>query len=249
MRLLGVSFAFITLSLSSCAETESENVKSSGVRAEIEVVADGSGTTDVDVQLEVGSSGGLRTQLELSNGDSLIAYANGEQRTLTKIERLFGTHYVTSFDFDSPNIEFRIALNRNNDVSAPNSTVLLPDPFTITTPQSGERFARNADIVTIWEPGFSDHSIRIDYDLFCSDGESIIVLGTEEVISDSGQHSINATELLGVRANHPSTQNGCDLEITVTRARSGNLDPNYGEGGYIKAKQERTRTVQIVAAE
>jgi hypothetical protein len=240
-------FALISVLLTACSDTESDNVKTTGVHAEIEVVANGSGNTDINVQLEVGSGGEFTTQLDLSNGDTLVAYANGEEQTLTKVEKLLGTHYVTTFNFDSTNIEFRVALLRNNDESAPNSTVLLPDPFAITSPNSGEIFARNADIVTTWDPGFSNHSIRVNYELYCSDGNYISTYQIERVISDSGQHTINATDLLGSHASQTSTQNGCDLNIIVSRTRYGNLDPNYGEGGYIKASQKRSRTVRIAA--
>jgi len=246
MRQLTACFTLILVIVTGCADTESENVKTTGVRAEIEVVANGSGNTDIDVQLEVGSGGELATQLELSNGDSLIAYANGEERTLTKVNKLLGIHYVTTFNFDSPNIEFRVELLRNNDQSAPNSTVLLPDPFAITDPVGNEVFARNADILTTWDPqGFSDHSMKVVYELYCSNGNSISTSRTERNVSDIGQYSINAVEVLGSLANQPSSQSGCDLDIIVSRTRYGNLDPNYGEGGYIKASQKRARTVRI----
>lgn len=250
MKKLTTSVALVLLLIAACADTESENVKTEGVHAEIEVSADGSGNTDIDAQLEVGSRGELATQLDLSNGDALVAYANGEEQTLTKVEELLGIHYVTTFNFDSSNIEFRIALLRNNDTSAPNSTVLLPDPFTITAPNNNATYARNADIVTTWDPGFSNFSMKIAYDLYCSDGSFVSKLQTQRAISsDSGQYSINVAELLNPYANHPSTQAGCDVDITVSRTRYGNLDPNYGEGGYIRASQQRTVSVRIAAVQ
>jgi hypothetical protein len=250
MKKFTAASALVPIFLASCADTESENVRTEGVHAEIEVIADGSGNTDIDAQLEVGSRGELATQLDLSNGDALVAYADGEERTLTKVEELLGIHYVTTFNFASPNIEFRVALLRNEDTSAPNSTVLLPDPFNITGPNDNQTFARNADIVTTWDPGFSSFSMKIAYDMYCSDGSSILEMRKERPIdSDSGQYSINAAELLSPYANHTRTQAGCDIDITVSRTRYGNLDPNYGEGGYIRASQQRSISVRIAAVQ
>ena len=55
-----------------CTSTESENVTTQGINADIDVIADGSGLTVVRAQLEVGSGGIGGTQLDLSPGTKKV---------------------------------------------------------------------------------------------------------------------------------------------------------------------------------
>lgn len=228
------------LALAGCAKTDSENVKSKGISAGISVVADGRGDTDVWTTLEVGN-GLFATQLTLSSSDHLLAYANG----ITKVMKYDGfpllVAYQATFPFDDEDTEFRVEFNREQDVSAPNSTVTLPAPFSITSAK-GVTYAKDAIVSVNWEPAYTPDRMLVDYNVNCtgSDGgkhPASYTVGAD----DNGQRDISVAEILAnASPGFSDSSKGCSMEITVMRQRTGTIDPHYGEGGQISAEQRRS---------
>lgn len=247
----------IIASLGGCGKTESENVKSKGVHAEIDLIAQGDGYSKIRVRLQVGESGLLRTDLELSSGDRLIAYAKGLSQELSKstgifgdiFDFLFGISYVTTLPFDDDGALFQVAFERSDGFDAPNSRVTLPDAFSITT--ADDLVYTDSDLVVVnWEPFNSPEKMSIEYRFDCEDVNFNSLVGSYTLLApDSGQLDMPVAEILtrGGQSAMADFTNGCDLEITLVRKRKGTIDPNYGEGGHIYAQQRRMIEARIAA--
>ncbi|WP_455207493.1 hypothetical protein [Kaarinaea lacus] len=235
----------VALLMAGCSRTESENVTSRGIHADIEVAAGGNSVTEVEVELKVGN-GISGTLLELSGGDRLLAHANGITQQLGKDEDLFGIKYITSFNFNDASSQFRIEFERSEAVSAPNSVVSLPLPPNITMPASGDIIAAGADLTVAWEPAFTPDSMRVRFITKCHGSNGSYY--SREVIQhprDTGSYTINTSEFSSVDPVLFHDVTNCDLDVTVFREKRGTLDPNYGEGGRIVAIQRRTVIVQL----
>lgn len=236
----------LSLTMAGCSRTESENVTSRGIHADIEVSTGGNGFTDVEAQLTVGSGIG-GTLLELSGGDRLLAHANGVTQQMSKDEDLFELKYKTTFNFSDPGTQFRIEFDRSEAVSAPNSVVSLPLAPNITMPIAGETVLNGSHLTVAWEPAFTPDSMRLRFITTCQ-----AISGAQHIREvnrhprDSGSFRVNTVELVTADPDLLADFTSCVLDITLYRERGGSIDPNYGEGGRIIAIQRRTVIVQLV---
>ncbi|HBA36216.1 MAG TPA: hypothetical protein DCZ12_19000, partial [Gammaproteobacteria bacterium] len=139
------------------------------------------------------------------------------------------------------NTEFKIALDRPDGKNAPNSSVTLPAPVTITSPATGATFRRD-DILTLsWTPASNNMTeLRIGHvSSRCTDalGEMIITstkVNDALLSSDPGNLERRASIFLPPFTQQ-DLQASCVVDIEVRRRRIGTVDPNIGEGGYFYA--------------
>ncbi len=234
-RITGILFS-ATLA-AGCSSTSSDNVTTEGIHADIDVFANGSGTTVVDAELEVGSDGIGRTSLELVAGDTLTVTANGIQKTMTEDSDVLGRYrYISSFDFDDAGTMFTVSFSRNNGVSAPNSNVTLPEGFLVQSPVSNDVFSQDQDVPVVWTPSGTSIVPEISVTLTCFTTGGVGFSDTDPVTlsSDSGAASIPVASLIPIGTHDPARL--CEGEVLLSRARRGNLDPAFGEGGNITAQ-------------
>jgi hypothetical protein len=215
-----------------CTSVKSTDLETSGMSAHIGVTADGQGNTAVSAELTVDNS--LTDFVDLSPGDSFAAKAGGTSQSMTRGDLLGIISYSTSFSGQAaPGTAYTVALSRKApDVSAPSSTCSIPQPFEITSPASGLAYSRGGDgiVVTYSNAGQSD---PVSYQL---SGPCVNTAGGT-ISPDSGSFTI-AKSTLVASGGAPS----CTVSLTVTRARSGQLDPAYGYGGSITCGQARSIT-------
>ena len=244
-KLVIITFLSLLLVLSGCSKTESENVTSQGIRADIEVVSGGHGSSEVKVELRVGD-GLFGTLLELSNSDRLLAHANGVTQQLGKDEDLFEIMYKTTFNIDDEGTQFRVELQRDEGVSAPNSIVTLPLSPNVTMPANDDTVALGSDLTVAWEPAFTQDSMSVRFIIECrgTNGSYYSSDDTHSAV-DNGVFRINTSEISSIDPEVFDDMINCPLEIIVYRKRRGSLDPGYGEGGRIVAIQRRAVTVQL----
>lgn len=234
-------FILCFIAISACTSTSSENVTTQGIAADIDIFADGSGRTFVDVELSVGSGGIAGTSLRLGPGDLLTATANGIEKTLTEDSSIFGEYsYVTSFDFDDANTVFTVSLDRTDGTNAPNSNVALPDGFTIASPNSSNVFGTDGTIPIVWSPSGTSIVPDIHVTLTCTLTSGLLITDLEVIFlgNDSGSTNLPVASIMPIGTL--DTSRLCDGTVELSRWRSGNLDPNYGEGGQIDAEQAET---------
>jgi hypothetical protein len=233
--------ACLPVFLLACSKTESENVTSRGIHADIEVSSTSSDSTRVEVELKVGS-GIDGTLIELSNGDRLLAHANGITKQLSKDESLVYIKYRTYFDTGAEGTRFRIELNRSENANVPNSTVSLPLVPNITMPANGETIPPNTNLTVAWEPAYTRDSIKIRFITECG---GFYEREVNYNPGDIGSFTVNTAELNNLNPERYPDIVNCDLKITVYRRRRGSIDPGYGEGGHITAIQRRDVAVQL----
>lgn len=231
--------------LAGCSKTESENLNTKGIYADIEVIGKSNGTTDVLVDLDAGSGLG-GTDLELSDGDLLTASAQGQTQILTKSDNLLNVEYTTTFDVNTEGVEFIISFTRENGLDAGDSRVTLPAPFSLNSPRNDETFALD-DLVSLeWAPFDESGKMAVSSTYSChrSNGsggtDSIFGSGLSETVPDDGLTTYTMRQLLRGGSQLESYDRGCTVEIILSRNRAGIIDNNFGEGGQITAKQSRS---------
>ena len=223
-----------------CTSTSTENVTTQGISADIDVFADGAGRTFVDVKLEVGSGGIGGTSLRLGPNDSLTVRASGVQQNMTEDASIFGEYsYFTTFGFDDANTVFTVSFNRANGMSAPNSNVALPNGFTVTSPSSSDVFGTGDTIPIIWSPSGTSIVPSVFVRLSCTLTSGLTTVDVETITlgSDNGIASLPVASVMPIGTL--DTSRLCDGTVELARWRSGNLDPNYGEGGQIDAEHAK----------
>jgi hypothetical protein len=221
---------------SGCSSTTSDNVTTEGINADIDVFANGSGSTFVDAELEVGDGLG-GTSLELVAGDSLTVTANGIQKTMTEDASIIGRfRYEASFDFDDAGTMFTVSFSRNNGTNAPNSNVTLPAGFVVQSPQSNDVFNQADDVPIQWTPNGTTITPDIDVSLSCTTMSGIVFTASQDVATsgDTGVASLPVASVIPIGTL--DTTRLCEGEVHFSRWRRGNLDPAYGEGGDITAE-------------
>ncbi len=233
-----------------CSQTDSDNIKTSGMRADIHVSAWEEGATEVIVNLSVGSGGIGGTEVELSSGDSLVARAFGETKTLRKKSDLLGIHYETAFASSAGSEAVVVAFNRADGDGAPNSTVVLPQSFMVAGPSSGQELDADEVLMFSWSPTSTTGTFSIKTFIDCSyddnQDETVAVLDIETItIEDDGAYDIYVSDLLASLQNQLPNSGLCDLKVTFTRRNTGELDPGFEEGGSISAIQTREREYRI----
>jgi hypothetical protein len=228
MRTIKPGFVSLVLSTWLAAgcrqEVESTDVQTSGVYPVIDVTADGSGSTRVQVKLKVGGWAS-NTFLELTGEDRLTATAGG----VTKDLAVSGSvTYAATFPDQAAGPLVIAFLRGEAHTSAPNTTVNLPAPFTLTL--GATEVSRAAgELPLAWTPAGSG-----DLDLSLVGGCVDLVLQT---IPDDGSDAIAGDEL---RARNAT--DACTVTLTLARAQSGEVDPAFTEGGNVKASQVRDAT-------
>jgi hypothetical protein len=218
-----------------CTSIQSADIKTAGMSAMMQVVADGTGRTAVTAQLNVDNNS--TDFVDLSSGDTLVATAGGPSQTMARSDFAGAISYQTSFSGrDAAGTQYVIAFNRTSDVSAPLSTCVMPSPFAITAPTANGTPSRaNSDIVVTYNNSGTQDPMTWSAGGDCVKGE---VGGS--VPGDTGSFTIAKGSLV---PNDPTQMTvTCQAHITLTRERVGQLDSHFGSGGGINAQQVRTVT-------
>ncbi len=235
----GLHLALLALGLSvlaGCSQVDSDAIRTSGMYADLKIEADGSGGSVASASLTVGGASSV-TFINLSGGDSLVTLVGGNRYAMVRHEVLGVISYRAFPPVNAANAAFRISLLRDGDADAPNSEVTLPAPFAITAPLSGSAFSRATQALTVtWSGSGATDPLTWQISGDCIVGQS------------GNQASDVGTLLIPAGAIQPRTgqgANSCTAEIRFFRTRSGTVDPAYGEGGELHARQ--TRAVSILS--
>ncbi|MFT7520952.1 MAG: hypothetical protein ACI9MC_003103, partial [Kiritimatiellia bacterium] len=219
----------LLLATAACEDISSTDLLTGGINAHIVGTARGTGQTEVVAVLKAG--GGLsNTFVDLEGDDELSVTAGDQSATLVKRSLGVLHDYAATVDFDSPDETFAVAFDRLVDEGAPNSTFVLPDPFTLGA--VADAMDPTTTLEVSWSPA-EDGEIEVTIDGSC------ILTYTQDEGNDTGSASI-----LGSNVETIEDEAGvsCPIEITVRRTLGGQLDPAFKEGGLVQGRQERTTT-------
>jgi hypothetical protein len=208
-------------------EVESTDIRTSGVFPVIDVTADGSGSSRVEVRLKVGGRAS-NTYLELVGDDSLQVTAAGTTKVL---DSSGGVAYAATFPTEAPGT-FLISFMRGAaDTSAPSTTVELPTPFTMAL-EAREVSRSTSDLAFTWSP--STGTGDMESTLFGSCINTVI-----EPIPDDGAAIISRDRIHPPDSRRSET---CTVTLSLARRQSGQVDPAFTEGGTVTARQVRSAT-------
>ena len=223
------AFALVGLgALSGCKETvDSQNIKTQGIAAIISATAETDAETRLIATLKVGGDES-NTYVDLSSGDAIFAVTDDKRVEMQAQET--GV-YEAEFNTAAAETEFTVDLQRADDDDAPASRGTLPAPFTLTIGAS--QVSRAADITVTWTPSGSNDDVRLELNGSC------IFLETIDVPGDSGSHTIPANTLkpTGSMDQPPPT---CDVNVSMTRSRSGTVDSAFDSESSFVLRQVRT---------
>ena len=224
--------ALLAAGASGCAKTESSDLLTSGIYADLSARATGTGTTTVSATLYVGSPSNLNF-VELTVDDQLIASYGSQTKAMTQTELGNIVSHTAEFSTDAEGAEFAIAFQRTVDAGALASTVTLPAKFTLAGgPASASRAAA---LALSWSPLANADAMAWKATGACiGDAQGAAA-------NDPGTMTIPAGTL--VKLQGQNVADSCPVTITVTRAHAGVLDPHYGKGGTAMGSQDRTLTM------
>jgi len=236
-----------------CESVDSDDIRTSGIYASINVEANGNGNTLVKTRLTVG--GVLsNTDLELEQGDQLVASASGGASFVMREDKEFlgGVEYKATFLFDTENTRFNVEFNRPSGVSAPDSFVIMPAPVSLVTPTVGQTFKRSENISISWTPVSNNMSKIKVYSsrASCTDANGQII--TQSLNSNSVQFEFDpggvtrvASSYIAARAlSDPAAS--CVVSLRIVRTQKGVIDRAFGEGGRISANRSDTVDIRVV---
>jgi hypothetical protein len=214
-----------------CRETtSSQNIKTRGIVALMDVTASSESSSRVVVTLKVGGPAS-NTYVDLEGGDKLFAVADGEEKEMVAED---AGRYEADFDTGAEDTEFTVKLEREWDVPARNSSGTLPAPFDITTDFGSTPLSReDDDLVVTWEPGDSGDDMRLELE---DSGPSCIFDDDFDIAGDSGEHTIPAGEISSTDADDPGE---CDVTLILIRRRNGQADANFDPDSRFRLEQVR----------
>ena len=236
MLCLGASLAVTGCSSES---TDSSNVKTAGIYADLSVDADSSSNAVVEAALKVGGSSS-NTYLELVSGDVLTASNGIHTQTMTRIGsgnwvRYRATLPDTPLNSDS---QFTISLTRAADTDAPSSSVSLAPVISITQPPVDfiSSYSRSADDLLIsWDPISSGESTRLTIEGSC-------IQQFQWPVTGLSSFTVQAGNLHGW-SSLSGADTGCSATIRLERIRYGAVDPAYSEGGNLVSTRMAERAI------
>lgn len=228
MKKLALLAVVLGAGLGACAKTDSEDLLTHGMSAELEARATGDGTTLVSATLFVGDPSSLNF-VQLQGDDDLIASNSGQQMDMGESSLGNIVSYSAVFTTDEEGDEFTIDFERSLDAGAPDSSVTLPAKYTVDAVDSAQ--SRAQDLVISWDTPSDDNMA------WRADG-SCIELAGEPIDANATDVTISANTLVLLQNAQPS----CQVTVTLTRQREGDLDPGYGHGGAILGTQIREVT-------
>ncbi len=226
------------IALASCQPVDSEDINSSGIYADIEVVSSLSTHADVNVSFR-SSSKSNASYIELTANDNLATSSNNQIKFFSKDNFLNKITYSANFNDVADEASFTVSLERPNDISAPNSSVSLPKEMQITLPASAHVFTPDQQLDIAWSPARINQLIDIQFVVTCDDNTTRTISG----LNDDGTYSISIDALIADSAI--SNNNDCHISIGLTRTHRGSIDTNYGKGGKITAKTTRSLNVIV----
>jgi len=219
--------------LVACTKVNSADLKTHGMSQQVSVTATGNGKSHVDAALFVDNN--VTDRVKLSAGDTLSVKAGDQSASLQEQNVLSVLSYVADVNIDAPDTSFVISFTRANDTSAPNTNVTMPQGFTITAPAGTPSRASDDVVITYAPSGTSDKMTWA-----ATGGDCGVPITENAIAGDPGTITIPKGSLKP-DANH--TTANCSITIEIRRTRTGSIDPAFGYGGNVYARQTRTTNI------
>lgn len=244
-------FSLITLSaltcLSACSSIDSDDLKTSGISVQYRAIATGTGTTSLEAQFYTGDGGFNTLSVDLKSGDvAKVYYGNDISVSLIETEALGEYTYKRVVSAGSAGTSFRFALERADDIGAPNTSIYLPEPFNASSDQAGEAVLYTDAITVNWDAddaSDTDFNILRIYQCLDADDGEYLYADEDPYLDTAGSAIIDDSGLL-------SEQNlsSCEVTIELGRMTSSSVDNRF-KGGTALGIQKRILKLSMVFSE
>lgn len=185
------------------------------------------------------------TYLRLTGPDHLTTYVGSAAYPMQGYLDI-DEHYSAIIPYPATDTEVRVAFERGpDDVSAPDSTVIVSGLFALGPPAQTQYSRANDTLEIDWAP-FDPTQLAS----WLVDGACVEALGEDSVV-DAGQVAIPAGTLKKPpdpgpdEEHHLIPPDQCTATAYLTKSRDGQVDPAFS-GGTFKALQERSVTFTSV---
>ena len=225
-RILNAAGFGLLLLGSACADVDSKSIDTDGIVATYKAVYDGDKARG-EANLAVG--GQLGTQVDLSDGDELTVMYASETQVMEKVQFLTLINYTSpwrSAEFPEGTL-FTFALDRPVKISAPESTVNLPSPYTITSQPPASPAA----------PG-ETFTLELDNTEKAAESQRWSISGTCIGARFEDFSGATATVTIPNSSSEPGTT--CDATVKVERTLKGTADPELDSDSSVTGIQRRT---------
>ncbi|KZN54341.1 hypothetical protein [Pseudoalteromonas luteoviolacea] len=223
----------------STSTTESENVKTEAIWADIYVTSQGE-SSRVIAELNVSSRNG--NNIQLSDKDKLEASAAGVTKDLKQDDDFFDIDYRATFNTAQENTQFTVRFVRGETNEILETSLKLPAPLKIITPQKNQSFFRKETVEINWTPDdATDTALDLMLTITCknNEGNNTSTGTTVRSIDDDGSYSINLETLDGLVDPQINSKKACEGEVFMERIRYGVLDSKFADSSRARAIQER----------
>ncbi|ALU45273.1 hypothetical protein [Pseudoalteromonas rubra] len=234
-----LALACSTLLACSTETTNSENVKTEAIWSKIYVTTTGE-TSRVIAELNIDGPNG--NNIRLTANDKLVARAANISQVMSEEDELFDVDYRAIFDVTSGGTQFTVDFTRGSENKTLTTTMNLPRPFNIITPQKNQSFSLNDELTLTWTPGTEDDTkfeSKLTIECKKNDGDSIFVYVNNEQLTDDGTLVIDLNAIEELKDSAINTRQECSAEFHLARTRAGTVDSSYASGSSAKAVQER----------
>lgn len=236
LRTTSVALAISGLLACSSETVESDTIDNEAIWAGIRITSEDGLSSGINVELNVGGSNG--TNLSLSSGDRVVASSGSERVVLQEDTDFLDVDYEGVINVGGSGEEITISLERPNSTNISNSRVILPDVFNIIFPQPDMTFTQIQNLDVLWTAGSSSGDVHLIQTATCKDASNQdTTLTTRVTVPDTGRYN---TDFLPESLAVYMPNGGCDFRFEIIREGRGTLDPGFGEGGFIRARQSRT---------
>lgn len=232
--------AVASLMLSACSGVGPEDSKTENINAQYRVTSTGLG-----IELQAQFFNGSDSAILLEEGDQVRVHYDGRSQILydTEGNGAYKSTMLLSSVYENEN--FRFALERAEEIGAPNSNIYLPQGFSADSAQTADAIYYTDSIEVTWD---SDDALDTQFNILriyqCQDGDDAqFTYFQEESVDDTGSAIINDSELL-VDDNLV----GCQVTIELGRFVSSGVDSRF-KGGSSVGIQLRELNFDLVFVE
>lgn len=228
----------LAMGATGCANVDSSDIRTSGMHANVKLVADGTATVKATTSLRVGGATS-NTFVELVEGDALTVTVAETTKDMGERSALGAYWYEAALEASvaAPDVDVVFDFTRAEGESALGSTVSLPQPFGITAPVPDASIAIGTGVeVTIDDAAGDNMDVTI---------EAPCIKNFHKPVPAAAMGLTIAADELEARESNAEDVTECQGTLEVRRTREGTLSDAYGEGGTAQAVQVRSLDVTI----
>lgn len=226
----------------SCSQS-SEDVETESMHFDAKIIDEGRDNIIVTARLDNGSSVGINYRLTPSDYFETCVTSSCEilDSNYNPYQPSFGsTAYSDTLPLQAGE-EYIVSLHREENTSALDSMVSLPEGFELIAPISDSTYTDGDSIIVRWFPAGIDERVSAEGSAICemTDGSESVASRISYDTNDDGEEIFAIEDVIYVPLERELLSvESCEIRIRVTHERKGTIDGTYA-GGSISAEVRR----------